>query len=309
MTATAAASAAAERAADNARAALLMVVSMAVFAIEDLFLKRAAMALPPGQVIMITAAAGAALFWIIAARRGEPILSRDALGRPALVRSLSEALASMAYVPALALLPLSVNAALLQASPLVVTLGAALFLGERVGWRRWLAILVGFAGVLIILRPWQAWDFRLPGLLMVACVVIVAARDLVTRAMPARIGTFQLMTWAYLALIPAGALLMLLAGDRPQAIAPGRWLDLGLALISGMGGYWAVTAAMRLGEVSSVAPFRYSRLVFAAALAMIVLGERPDGWTLLGAALVIGSGLFIWAREAMLRRRKATARR
>lgn len=290
---------------DNTRGAVLMVGSMLAFAAEDLFLKRSATALPPGQVIAMIGAVGALCFWAIAARRGEKILTRAAWSRPALIRTLSEAGATMFYITALALLPLSVNAAILQASPLVVTMAAALFLREQVGWRRWTAIAVGFAGVLIILRPGtEGWEPA--GLLTVACVIILAARDLSTRMMPASIGTFQLTTWAYLALVPAGLLLMLLGATPPQPVDPTKWLDLTGALLTGLVGYWAVTAAMRLGEVSVVAPFRYSRLIFVLILSAIFLGERPDVWMIMGATLVIGSGLYTFWREA-LRQRRATA--
>ncbi|NUB43364.1 DMT family transporter [Fertoebacter nigrum] len=279
-----------------------MVGSMFAFAFEDLFLKRAAMALPPGQVIAMMGAVGALCFWAVAAWKGQPILTRVALSRPALIRSLAEAVAAMLYITALALIPLTMNAAILQASPLAVTMGAALFLGEPVGWRRWTAIALGFLGVLIILRPGTD-GFAAAGLLTVACVVVLVVRDLATRVMPASIGTFQLTTWAYIALIPAGLVLMVLAGDTPQLIADDRWGDLIGALLTGLVGYWAVTAAMRLGEVSVVAPFRYARLVFAMVLAMLFLGERPDVATLLGSALIIGSGLYTYFREA---RRKRT---
>ena len=291
--------------ADNPRAAALMVASMAAFAFEDLFLKRAAIALPPGQVIAMMGASGAAVFWLFAARLRQPILTRRALTGAALLRSLSEAGATMLYITALALIPLTINSALLQASPLVVTMGAALFLGEKVGWRRWTAIAVGFAGVLIILQPGTE-GFRAAGLLTVACVGLLAARDLATRVMADSIGTFQLTTWAYIALVPAGGLLMALQGQPVQAVDPAHWLDLAGALVTGLLGYYAVTAAMRLGEVSVVAPFRYTRLVFAMILAMIFLGERPDAWMLTGAGLVIGSGLYTFAREAQ-RKRKAIA--
>lgn len=278
-----------------------MVASMAAFAFEDLFLKRAAVALPPGQVIAMMGAGGAVVFWLIAARLRQPILTRRALTGAAGLRTLSEALATMLYITALALIPLTVNAALLQASPLVVTMGAALFLREKVGWRRWTAIGVGFAGVLIILQPGTD-GFRLAGLLTVACVFLLAARDLSTRVMHESIGTFQLTTWAYLALVPAGLVLMAVQGQSAQAVDPSQWFDLIGALITGLLGYYAVTAAMRLGDVSVVAPFRYSRLVFAMILAMIFLGERPDMWMLTGAALIIGSGLYTFAREARLKR-------
>lgn len=289
---------------DNPAATLLMVGSMAAFAVEDLFLKRAAMALPPGQVIAMTGLAGALVFWFIALLRGQPILTRRALRGAPLIRMLAEAGASILYVSALALIPLSVNSALLQASPLVVTMGAAVFLGEAVGWRRWTAIAVGFLGVLIVLQPWDA-GFQAAGLLTVLAVIILAARDLATRAMPAEIGTFQLTTWAYLALVPAGLVLMAWMGEAPAPVDASRWTDLTLALVSGLFGYYGVTAAMRLGEVAVVAPFRYSRLVFALMLAVIFLAERPGPATLIGAALVIGSGLYTFARE---RRRAAASR-
>lgn len=283
---------------DNLRGALLMVGAMLAFAFEDLFLKRSATALPPGQVIVMLGLAGSACFWLIAAFRKEPILTLAALRGAALIRTLSEALAAMLYVTALALIPLTTNAALLQASPLAVTMGAALVLKEPVGWRRWTAISIGFLGVLIILRPGTD-GFSAAGLLTVACVLVLVGRDLSTRVMPARIGTFQLTTWAYLGLVPAGLALMAIAGQGWRPVAPEHWADLSAALFTGLVGYWAVTAAMRQGEVSVVAPFRYTRLVFAATLAALVLGERPDTATLAGSALIIGSGLYAFWREAM----------
>ena len=285
----------ATQAAENTRAALMMVGSMAFFAVEDLFLKRSAEALPPGQVLALTGAAGACVFWALAARQGQPILSPVALHRIPLARTLAEAAAAVLYILALALAPLTMTSALLQASPLVVVAGAALFLGETVGWRRWASVVIGFVGVLVILEPWDA-AFDPTGLLTVACVLVLAVRDLTTRAMPARIGTFQVATWAYLGLVPAGVALMAAMGQGFVWPTPGQWAGLGGALVSGLFGYYAVVAAMRLGEVSVVAPFRYARLVFAMAIAMVFLGERPSGSTLLGAAIVVGSGLYAFAR-------------
>ncbi|AWD20624.1 DMT family transporter [Fuscovulum blasticum] len=293
------------QAAENSRAAGLMVGSMAFFAVEDLFLKRAAEALPPGEVLMLTGAAGALVFWALAASRGEPVLIRDALRGVPLVRTLAEAAAAMLYIVALALAPLSMTAALLQASPLVVVAGAALVLGEQVGWRRWLSVLVGLAGVLVILGPWQA-EFDPTGLLTVGCVLVLAVRDLATRMMPARIGTFQVAAWAYLGLVPAGGLLMALMGHGFVPPTPWQWAGLGGALIAGLFGYYAVVAAMRLGEVSVVAPYRYTRLVFAIVLAMVVFGERPSLSMLIGSVLVVGSGIYAFARERALAKRRSS---
>ncbi len=289
---------------DNTAATLLMVGAMAAFAVEDLFLKRAAMALPPGQVIAMMGLGGALVFWAMAALKGQKVLTRRALKGAPVLRSLSEAGATMLYITALALIPLSVNSALLQASPLVVTMGAALFLGEPVGWRRWTAIGIGFAGVLIVLQPWND-GFQAAGILTVFCVVALASRDLSTRAMPADIATFPLVSWAYMALVPAGAVLMAIGGHPLTAIDPTRWFDLAMALVSGLFGYYAVTAATRLGEAAVVAPFRYTRLVFALILAMLFLGERPGPAMLIGATLIIASGLYTFARERMRARSRA----
>lgn len=283
---------------DNTAATLLMVGAMAAFAVEDLFLKRAAMALPPGQVIAMMGLGGACVFWAMAAFKGQKVLTTRALKGAPFLRSLSEAGATMLYITALALIPLSVNSALLQASPLVVTMGAALFLGEPVGWRRWTAIGVGFAGVLIVLQPWND-GFQAAGILTVFCVVALASRDLSTRAMPTDIGTFPLVSWAYMALVPAGVILMAIGGHHLTAIDPTRWFDLAMALVSGLFGYYAVTAATRLGEAAAIAPFRYTRLVFALILAMLFLGERPGPAMLIGATLIIASGLYTFARERM----------
>ena len=290
------------QAAENSRAAALMTGSMAFFAVEDLFLKSAAEALPPGEVLALTGGAGALVFWALAARQRQPILTTDALKGVPLLRTVAEAVTAMLYIVALALAPLSMTAALLQASPLVVVAGAALFLGETVGWRRWASVIIGFFGVLIILSPWDA-EFDPTGLITVASVLGLAVRDLSTRVMPARIGTFQVATWAYLGLVPAGAILMALMGQGFVWPSPMQWAGLGGALIAGLFGYYAVVAAMRLGEVSLVAPFRYTRLVFSVLVAMVFFHERPGLSTYIGAAIVVGSGLYALARERARNRR------
>lgn len=286
---------------DNLRACALMAGGMALFAFEDLFLRRSAVALPPGQVLATMGVGGFILFAALAIRQRQPILSRALLYPTVMIRNAGEGFASIAFILALSLLPLSLNAALLQSAPLVLTAGAALFLGERVGWRRWAAIAAGFAGVLLIVRPGTA-DFDWAVLLTLAAVILLVARDLATRRVPADVGTAQLTTWAYAAIIPAGLLLMALMGDRAVWPDPAHTFDLVAALLSGVFGYYAITAAARLGEASVIAPFRYARLVFSLALAVIVLGERPDLLMLTGAAIVIASGLYTFAREARARR-------
>jgi drug/metabolite transporter (DMT)-like permease len=296
-------SVAAERAiaGENSRAALWMVASMAGFAVEDLFLKRAAGLLPPGEVLLVNGALGGAIFTAIALSRGEKVFSLEAFRGAALIRNLGETFAAFFYIIALALAPLALASALLQASPLIVTMGAALFLGETVGWRRWLAVSTGFAGVLVILWPWGD-GFHLAGLAMLVCVVALAARDLATRRMKPSLGTFSVSAWGYLASVPAGLLLLAVRGEAAVLPSGPATANLMLALVFGLGAYYAIVHAMRIGEVSAIAPFRYTRLVFAVALAVIFLGERPEAHVLIGSTIVVGSGLYAFARE---RKRKA----
>jgi drug/metabolite transporter (DMT)-like permease len=283
---------------ENLRAGLLMAAAMAGFALEDLFLKQATATLPVGQVLVMLGAGGTLAFALLLARRGFAFLTPLMLTGPVLARNLAEAAASVAIVSALALVPLATFSAILQASPLVMTLGGALFLGERVGWRRWSAVGAGFAGVLLILRPGTP-AFAPELLIAVVAVAALAVRDLVTRRIPAQVATLQLAAWGMAATVPAGLVTMLAAGTPPRLAAEGLGFS-AMGLGVGVAAYYAITLATRMGEVAVVAPLRYVRLVFALALAVVFLGERPDALTLVGAALVVASGLYTLLREAQL---------
>jgi len=287
----------------NLRGIFLMVASMAAFAVEDMLIKQVSVRLPVGQILITVGFFGMLAFWAAAARRRRRIWSRDLLLRPVLLRNLGEMIAALGFITALSLTPLSSASAILQATPLAVTLGAALFLGERVGWRRWSAIAVGFAGVLMIVRPGLT-GFQPASLFAVGGVIGLAMRDVATRRCPPSVSSLQLSAYGFGALVPAGALLMALTGG-PQPVG---WTDAGLlsvGLVFGIGGYYAIVEAMRAADVGAVMPFRYTRLLFALGFGMLVFGERPDQWTLGGAALIVGSGLYTIARErALFRRRK-----
>ena len=286
---------------DNTRGILLMIFAMAGFAVEDVFVKRASATLPVGQILPILGLGGAVVFAALAARRGRAFWSREVFDRAVMLRNGGEVVGTVCFVTALALIPLSVASAILQATPLAVTAGAALFLAEPVGWRRWAAVAVGFAGVLMIVRPGFE-GFAPASLFAVLAVVGLAARDLATRAVPKRISSLQLSAWAFATLVPTGLLLLAVTGTG--AVMPPRSaaIDLVFALSIGILAYYAITASMRAGEISVIAPFRYLRLIFALGLGMAVFGERPDGWTLAGAGVIIATGLYTLSRE---RRRAA----
>jgi drug/metabolite transporter (DMT)-like permease len=290
----------ADPARENLTGILLMLGAMALFAVEDLFLKLAAEGLPVGQIVLVSGVLGGPVFFLMARRQGQGILVKDALHPAVIARNLGEMVAAASYVAALAVVPLGTVAAVLQALPLAVTLGAALVLKERVGWRRWTAISVGFAGVLLVIRP-GGEGFRLETMLVLISVAGIVVRDLAARAIPSRVTTAQVSAWGLMAVTVLGLGMMAVTGEARMVTGAEALVLLGAAVF-GTAGYWAVTAATRTGEVAVVAPFRYSRLVFSMGLGVIFLAERPDGWTLAGSALIVASGLYAFARERARKR-------
>jgi drug/metabolite transporter (DMT)-like permease len=285
---------------DNLTGILLMLGAMALFAVEDLFLKWAAAGLPLGQIILISGALGVPVFVLMAWRTGRRILTKDALHPAVIARNIGEMIGTASFVAALAVVPLGTVAAVLQAMPLAVTMGAALVFGEKVGWRRWTAIAVGFAGVLLVVQP-GADGFRPEALLVLVTVAGMTIRDLASRAIPRHVTTAQVSAWGLMAVTVLGVGMLGVTGGARGVTGPEALILLG-AVIFGTAGYWAVTAATRTGEVAVVAPFRYARLVFSMALGVIFLAERPDRLTLLGAGLIVGSGLYAFARERARKR-------
>jgi drug/metabolite transporter (DMT)-like permease len=290
---------------DNLRAATLMVVSMALFAVEDTLLKVVSRAVPVGEILVFLGVTGTAAFWAMAARAGVPFLSRRALTGAVLARNAGEFAGTIGIVTALSLIPLSTASAILQAAPLVVTMGAALVLGEVVRWRRWAAVLVGLAGVLIILRPGTE-GFDANALWAVLGVLGLSVRDVASRRTPADLHSLQVAAWGFASVIFAGLLLMAVG---PSPVIPPSWAlaTMAVTVTIGVVAYFMIVTATRMGDVSLVAPFRYARIVFAMALGALVFGERPDGPMILGCLLIVASGLYTFAREARLKRAGGSA--
>lgn len=286
---------------DNLRGIVLIVVAMAAFTVEDMFIKRLSADMPVGQILIGIGIGSASVFALLAHLRGHRILTRAAWRPVFLARALCEAMAAIFFATALSLVDISVVASVFQTTPLVITMGAALFLGEDVGWRRWTAIMIGFSGVLLIIRPGLD-GFEPMALLVLVSVVMVATRDLITRridvAVPSSVISFQ----GFAILVPAGAGLLLLFPGAPVAPTGLGWGMLGLAVIFGAGAYYCIVTAMRIADASAVTPFRYTRLLFSLLVGIIVFGERPDLLTLSGAALIIGTGLYTFLRERRLAR-------
>ncbi|WP_328797914.1 DMT family transporter [Marinobacterium alkalitolerans] len=279
---------------------LWMTLAMACFALEDALIKGATQSLQSGQVILMFGIGGALFFWLGLLWRKEPILV--AMRSPVMrLRMLLEVVGRMFYFLALALTPLSSTTAILQATPVVVVLGAAIFFGEQVTLRRWLAIITGLIGVLIILQP-SGEDFSPLSILAVIGLIGFAGRDLASRAAPVSFSTFALGFYGFVAIIIAGGMVSIWNGTLPVWPQNDAALSLVGATVFGVIAYMALMKAMRTGDVSTVTPFRYSRLLFGVALGYFVFNEplSPSFWV--GSLVIVGSGLFVMGRRKQLPR-------
>ncbi|MDB2368968.1 DMT family transporter [Octadecabacter sp.] len=282
---------------ENLRGAALMTFSMLAFAVEDVLIKLLGTRIPAGQIISVIGAGAALAFAVYFIAKGQPVFVRAHLARIVWFRGFFEVMGTMLFISALVRLDITMLSAIIQATPLVVASGAALFLGQSVGWRRWAAILVGFAGVLLIIRP-GADGFTLATLLGIGGMFGLAGRDLVTRALNVPISGAHLSLHAFLLLIPAGFVLTRINGVDlviPDLVDS---LVLVACIVVALVAYLSIVAATRTGNAAFISSFRYTRMVFALILGMIVLGERPDALTLIGVAIVIAAGLFTLLREA-----------
>ena len=275
----------------NLRGSLYMTASMAGFAAEDAFLKAASQSIPVGEAILIMGLIGIAVFSALAMRAGNPPIPRAMFTGTMALRSGFEITGRLFYALAIALTPISLASAILQATPLVVVLGAAVIFGETVGLKRWLLIVLGFIGVLIILRPGLD-GFSALSMLALVAMLGFAGRDLATRAAPPALSNAQLGVTGFIMLTLSGVIITAVTGKAALPNPPTLGLIAGAATF-GIAAYAALTTAMRCGEIAVVTPFRYTRLLFAMILGVTVFGERPDAATLTGAAIIVACGVII----------------
>lgn len=276
----------------NIQGAVWMIAAMAAFAVEDALVKAVSHHLPVGQILTLFGMGGAAIFAAIARRQGDALLTPDVLSTAMKIRVLFEITGRLFYILALALIPLATATVILQATPLIVVASAALIFGERVGWRRWTAIGIGLAGVLIILRPGTE-GFSPLSILAVIGMFCFAGRDLASRAAPRSLSTAILGLYGFLSLAAAGLMFSLWQGQAFRIPDGPATLLMTGAILVGLCAYSSLMKAMRTGDVSAVTPFRYTRLLFGVALGLTFFGEKLTTNMLIGSALVVLSGLFI----------------
>ena len=276
-----------------------MILAMAGFAFEDLFIKTLSAHLPVSEIILILGSTGSIIFLIIALLQRAPIIHKDLLNRYVITRTVLELFGALFFVIAIALTPLSSASAILQITPLLVTIGAAVFFRENVGWRRWTAVLIGFIGVLLILRPGFG-SFMPASIFALLGAMFLAGRDLATRAMEVKLPSVTIALYAFLAFGISGIFIMPFNSAMIALTSTDIMYFIG-ASVFGVIAYYSLVIASRIGEMSVISPFRYSRIVFAMLLSILVLKENPDSLTLIGATIIVVSGLYTFLRENVLK--------
>lgn len=283
------------------KGALLMIFSMACFTFNDTFLKLVGPQMPLFQLLFLRGVVTTVLIYVMARRMGAIKLRLPAADWGMIgLRTASEIGAAYFFVTALMHMPIANVTAVLQVLPLTVTLGGALFFGEKVGWRRFLAIAIGFTGMLLIVRPGPE-GFDTYAIYALGAVVCVTGRDLSTRRMSSQVPSMTVTLSASLGVLLFSAVATL--GETWVPITQRDALLIGGASVFIIGGYLFSVMVMRVGEVGFIAPFRYTGLLWALLLGLVVFGDWPDAITLLGAAIVVATGVFTLFRESRARRR------
>lgn len=279
----------------NLSGILLMMASMAAFAIADTLVKISTTLISPAQVMFYLISGALIIFAVMATVQKNKLLDRRAFSPILILRYLAEVAGMIGMVMALANVPLSVVGAVTQASPMLATVGAVLFLKEFVGWRRWCSIVIGFIGVILIIQP-GAVEFDYAVLWAILAMTALSVRDLTTRLIPSDIPSASLATFTMAAATPFTIAWVLINGESllPEEI---NWFVIIPMTVIGAMGYLLLIASIRLSEVSAVMPYRYSRIIFLLILGVVVFGEQPGPLMLLGAALIISSGSYMMWRE------------
>lgn len=278
---------------DNLKAGGLMMLGVTLLALNDAIAKTATGTLSVAAVLFYRGLWAIAITCIALKLSGLTIISRDLGQRWVFARGCLETLGTVVFVTSLSLLPIGLATTLVFTSPMLLTLIAAFVLRERVGWRRFSAVFAGFAGVILVSGiGTQHWTSHAVWPLCVA--LCVAFRDLATRKVDARIHTLHVVLLTAVMVTVAGAIGM------PTPLESIQWttiamLGVGAALLCGS--YYCYISAVRLGELSFVAPLVYVGILVALALGVVVWGDELRVPQLLGTVLIIGSGVVILARE------------
>jgi len=285
---------------DNMRGAILMMLSMAAFTLNDTLVKTLSGQMPLFQVILLRGTITTVLIAAIGLARGHIRFDFDWQDWKMIgARLIGEVGATVFYLFALFHMPIANVMAVLQALPLAITLAGALFLGETVGWRRYGAILTGFSGVLLIVRPGGA-TFDAYSIYAVVAVCFVVLRDLATRRLSPRVPSLVVALTAAFSVTLLGGIVTAFNPWQPVTFAAATKITAASLFI--VAGYLSAVMVMRVGDIAFVSAFRYTGLLWGIVLGILVFGDYPDSQTLVGGGIVVGMGLYTFYRERRLER-------
>jgi drug/metabolite transporter (DMT)-like permease len=285
--------------ASTLRGIAAMVAAQLAFLLNDTLNKLASEAIPMGQIIFVRGLMATALVGIVVVALGQHRAIGMLRSRLVAVRAFGEVGGTFFFMIALIHMPIGNVMIIFQAVPIVVTAGAALFFRETVGWRRWTAVAIGFIGVIVVVRP-GIEGFDIFGILVLVSVLFVAFRDLATRAMPPALPTLCITLATAASVTVMGGLLGLT--ENWVLPAPRNMAEISGASVLLTIGYVTSIIAMRHGDMSVTASFRYVGVVFAIASGYFVWSDVPDWPTLIGSVVIIGAGLYTLYREHQLAR-------
>ena len=285
----------------NRRGIIALIGCMAAYAVSDVATKLVARTHPFGEVVAVRGLLTIALVGVVLVALGNLRHVRGAITPLVLVRSVFEALSSGMYVAALIHMPIANAAALVMIQPLILVTLSVAFYGETVGWRRWTAVMVGFIGVLCIVKPTPA-AFDGWAVFGLGAALFGALRELITRRLDPALPSMVIAFMSVIALTLLGCGFGLTEQWRAMAMREVAYLALAACFFS-LAVYLAVMA-FRDVDISVVAPFRYTFLLWAGIVGYVFFSELPDRWSVAGAALIVASGLYTLHRDA-LRRREA----
>ena len=276
---------------ENLRCIIFMVIAMAGFAIEDSVIKQFSYSMPISQVLILIGLGGLLMFSGVALIGSTRLFTSDIGKLPFVIRTLAELFSAIFFVVAIVYASLSTSSAILQATPLVVSLAGVLFLRQVVFIQQWFLIFVGFIGVIFVIQPGME-EFNPVALFAVLGVIFLALRDVITRFISVSIPAVTVSFWAFFAVFMAGVVTIPLFGSF-RALTLDDLLLLIVSALAGSGAYFCIVLATRGGDIAVVSPFRYSRLLFALALAVIFFDEEINSMMLIGSCLITISGIFM----------------
>ena len=280
----------------NMTGIVAMLASMATFTINDTCIKLLSDRVPLGEIIFLRNAAATLFILDFAVMFGGLTLPKDAPRNLLSWRMAAEVLSTLFFLSALVRMPIADATAIAQSTPLAMTAAAAIFLKEPVGWRRWSAAIVGFLGVLLIVKPGTA-TFSPAALSILVAVALVVGRDLITRLIHGSVPTLTLTLMSAASVMPAGFVLL----PFETWVWPGA-REVMLVLFAGLNltaGYALIVVAMRAGDVAIIAPFRYAVILFGLISGYVVWGQLPDAVQMLGIAILTAAGLYTFRRERL----------